>query len=61
MDGAVSLVYLEKGILSSVDHVNLVLGASSTSHLQALSSIGIGIGSVLMFFAGVTACLAQTP
>lgn len=59
MDGAVSLVSLEKGILSSVDHVNLVLGASSTSHLQALSSIDIG--SVLMFFAGVTACPAQTP
>lgn len=54
MDGAVSLVSLEEGILRKI----LVVGVTSTSRLQALSSIGIG--SVLMFLAGITACPAQT-
>lgn len=56
MGGALSLLSLEEGVLSGIDHVNLVFGITSTLHLQALSSIGIG--SILMCFAGVTTHLA---
>lgn len=53
MDGAVSLVSLEEGILSSVDHVNLVLGVSSASHLQALSRSHWQCPNVFFFFLQV--------
>lgn len=53
MDGALGLASSEEGILSDTDHVNLVSGIARTSHLQALSSTGIG--SALMFCASVTA------
>ena len=56
MGGALSLLSLEAGVLSGTDHVNLVLGVTSTLHLQAVSSIGIG--SILMCFAGITTHLA---
>lgn len=54
MGGVLSLLSLEEGVLSDTDHVNLVLGVTSTLHLQAVNSIG----SVLMCFAGITTHLA---
>lgn len=41
MTGALSLLSLEEGVLSGTDHVNLVLGLTSTLHIQALAALAL--------------------